>query len=335
MSFQTPGGPAAKRRRVEAANATLRKPFRSPLISRRQQSQVQSSPGFSPEKIQNSPNGGGVASRASAAASAAGVRTPATPAHAGGPRPEPSAAVAASSPLANSNRPNPSLGAVDTGGARNVVLARRHRLTVGDSKPSSPDGSPDGDRDGDGVRDGDANNDPSLLLQRIDASQREMQAHTRAMQKQLELVRQARRIEQQQQQQQQQRDSTSSSRAKRGAGGTADLTELVGKWKEASRLAAEELFELIKSRVEGMGGARAWRESRKRQLWFGGFADGDGDGEAGEVREGEECDEGDEGRNDEEGGEEQVGFTMLMMLKSLNIEPDVLGYDPVEDKWKG
>lgn len=26
-------------------------------------------------------------------------------------------------------------------------------------------------------------------------------------------------------------------------------------------------------------------------------------------------------------------FTMMMMLKSLNIEPEVLGYDPVEDKW--
>jgi len=25
---------------------------------------------------------------------------------------------------------------------------------------------------------------------------------------------------------------------------------------------------------------------------------------------------------------------MLMMLKSLNIDPDVLGYDPVEDKWR-
>jgi hypothetical protein len=27
-------------------------------------------------------------------------------------------------------------------------------------------------------------------------------------------------------------------------------------------------------------------------------------------------------------------FTMLMMLKSLNIDPHVLGYDPVEDKWE-
>lgn len=25
---------------------------------------------------------------------------------------------------------------------------------------------------------------------------------------------------------------------------------------------------------------------------------------------------------------------MLMMLKSLNIDPDVLGYDAVEDKWR-
>ncbi|KXX76706.1 Swi5-dependent recombination DNA repair protein 1, partial [Madurella mycetomatis] len=186
------------------------------------------------------------------------------------------------------------------------------------------------DGDGGGVLD-DGSDD---LLRQIGASQREMQAHTRAMQKQLEIVRQARRIEQQQQQQQQQHAPTSSSQAGRGAGGGGDLTELVGKWKGASRLAAEELFELIKGRVEGMGGAKAWRETRKRQLRFGGVADGDGD--RGEVGGAEECNEVDEedgaGLEDEEEGD--VGFTMLMMLKSLNIEPEVLGYDPVEDKWK-
>jgi hypothetical protein len=26
-------------------------------------------------------------------------------------------------------------------------------------------------------------------------------------------------------------------------------------------------------------------------------------------------------------------FTMHMMLKSLNIDPEVVGYDPVEDTW--
>ena len=27
-------------------------------------------------------------------------------------------------------------------------------------------------------------------------------------------------------------------------------------------------------------------------------------------------------------------FTMLMMLRSLNIDPDILGYDATEDKWQ-
>ncbi|KAK3905813.1 hypothetical protein C8A05DRAFT_30370 [Staphylotrichum tortipilum] len=31
---------------------------------------------------------------------------------------------------------------------------------------------------------------------------------------------------------------------------------------------------------------------------------------------------------------EELEFTMLMMLKSLNIDPDVLGYDAVEERWR-
>ena len=27
-------------------------------------------------------------------------------------------------------------------------------------------------------------------------------------------------------------------------------------------------------------------------------------------------------------------FTMHMMLKSLNIDPKTIGYDPAEDKWR-
>lgn len=65
---------------------------------------------------------------------------------------------------------------------------------------------------------------------------------------QVELVRQAARIE-----------KSSESNEK--------LEELVRKWKGACRLAAEELFELIRVRVDSMGGGDAWRETRRNQFW--------------------------------------------------------------------
>ena len=108
-------------------------------------------------------------------------------------------------------------------------------------------------------------------------------------------------------------------------------------------MAAEELFELVKGRVESMGGGEAWRRSRRRN----GYDDhevGEGrglkrmrdiDDEEHEEGEGEvEGDEeGREGQGKEGEGDEE-GFTMLMMLRSLNIEPELLGWDEGEEKWK-
>ncbi|KAL2156920.1 hypothetical protein VTH06DRAFT_2320 [Thermothelomyces fergusii] len=58
---------------------------------------------------------------------------------------------------------------------------------------------------------------------------------------------------------------------------------------------------------------------------------GGGDAVGEEGREGSY-----EGEEEEEVKEEDAEseFTMAVMLKSLNIEPDVLGYDPIEDKWR-
>ena len=67
--------------------------------------------------------------------------------------------------------------------------------------------------------------------------------------------------------------------------------------KGASRLAAEERFELIRGRVEGRGGARAWRESRRRQR-EGFHSDGE---EEGQRKEGDEHEKGKgEGLNEDE-----------------------------------
>jgi Swi5-dependent recombination DNA repair protein 1 len=196
-------------------------------------------------------------------------------------------------------------------------------------------------------------------------------AKMREMEADLEVVRQAARIERR-------------SEAKRpGEDIDAELRELTERWRLASRQAAEDVYDLIRARVEGMGGAKAWRESMKRQQEF--FR-GMNDAEEAEAREKSKrkreenyeqgCYEEDDGCDvdqlrdaerdeDEDGkgsrdhgdsGEESVrsscmhlhpshwlrtffanteqGFTMLMMLKSLNIDPDILGYDPAEDKWR-
>jgi hypothetical protein len=81
------------------------------------------------------------------------------------------------------------------------------------------------------------------------------------------------------------------------------LEELVRRWKGACRLAAEELFDLIKDRVEGMGGGDAWRETRRNQLRRG-WEDG---GEEGKRAEGVDEREELEGReeDDREGEEER------------------------------
>ncbi|KAM7191799.1 hypothetical protein V8F20_009162 [Naviculisporaceae sp. PSN 640] len=160
------------------------------------------------------------------------------------------------------------------------------------------------------------------------AANKELQAHMSEIRKQLDIARQARRIQEK--------------------GSIQELEALIEKWKGASRQAAEDLFELIKQRVDSMGGGKAWRDSRRRQQQgWSGFGDDEDykrqmknkrDGDYDEYGEGTEGDEeheddgeDDEGNNEEE---EDMGFTMAMMLQSLNIEPEVLGWDPGEEKWR-
>jgi hypothetical protein len=89
-----------------------------------------------------------------------------------------------------------------------------------------------------------------------------------------------------------------------------ELEQLVQKWKGACRIAAEELFELIRGRVDSMGGGAAWRETRTRNAWFEEEtaqermrreAGGEGADEREELEGLEEIDESDDGteQNDE------------------------------------
>lgn len=51
-----------------------------------------------------------------------------------------------------------------------------------------------------------------------------------------------------------------------------ELEELIQKWREASRAAADEVFPTVRDRVNKMGGVGAWREKEQRQReWKSGF----------------------------------------------------------------
>ncbi|MCJ1311053.1 hypothetical protein MMC25_004723 [Agyrium rufum] len=139
-----------------------------------------------------------------------------------------------------------------------------------------------------------------------------------------------------------------------------ELHRLVTLWKKASQQAAEELFAGCKDRVNRMGGVGAWMEkSRERERgggWAGGWEDVreakkggaddsedvDGDGEEVGKAEKEEMDEmqeerergeSNEIRKEEDKWDEDGGFTMDMMLRSLGIETTIVGFDVEGQRW--
>ncbi|PGH28161.1 hypothetical protein AJ80_00051 [Polytolypa hystricis UAMH7299] len=124
----------------------------------------------------------------------------------------------------------------------------------------------------------------------------------------------------------------------------SDLEALIGKWKLVAREAVEELFGVAKESVEKMGGVKGWRESvrrgvRARNMYWDERADGYGaiEGQEGEGEGREEVErrrgEGEGEGGEDGGGDDDEGFTMEMMLKSLNIELHLLGYDKVNQQW--
>jgi len=198
--------PAAKRRRVDAANETLKKPFRSPMVKRPQ-----------PQE--------GIDIAASSPA------TPAPAAH----RRERIELTRLSTPskIPGGRRFGPALSA-SVGSFGTPSRPAPNRGT--DQKfGSSLDGLSDKDTE---------------FLNKLSRRKKEAELKTREVEKEMELVRQAARI--------QSGKETSNE----------ELEKLVGKWKGACRTAAEELFELIRGRVDSMGGGAAWRETRQQNPWF-------------------------------------------------------------------
>jgi Swi5-dependent recombination DNA repair protein 1 len=143
----------------------------------------------------------------------------------------------------------------------------------------------------------------------------------------------------------------------------ADLVELCEKWRFASRQAAEELYAQVRERVNRMGGPRAWKESQKRkeeeQMEYEQEErdklmeqddDEDSEDEDGKPKHKAEkrdlyAEYGDpeteneksqrvgsvKNLNEKPGDEDE--FTMGMMLSTLNVEVDVIGYDRERQTW--
>ncbi|KFY41173.1 hypothetical protein V494_03181 [Pseudogymnoascus sp. VKM F-4513 (FW-928)] len=125
-----------------------------------------------------------------------------------------------------------------------------------------------------------------------------------------------------------------------------ELLRLTERWKSASRQAAEELFGSAKDKINRMGGPQAWKEMQEKQQEFqnefnSGFAPGEMDGcdgmsdteiganieiETQNEREARGGNDASEDLNDKE-------FTMSMMLRSLNIELEVIGYNKEYEMW--
>ncbi|OAA62030.1 hypothetical protein SPI_04889 [Niveomyces insectorum RCEF 264] len=136
----------------------------------------------------------------------------------------------------------------------------------------------------------------------------------------------------------------SSSRGSTSAAGTDDLPGLISRWREAARRAAEEVFELVSARVAQAGGVRAWKAmmAQSSAAWGQDASDNAEAARRGRRRTGddERRDDGDDNEpaeaeeEAEEQDEEDEEFTMGMMLASLHVGPELLGYDETEERWK-
>ncbi|KAI6250623.1 Swi5-dependent recombination DNA repair protein 1 [Erysiphe necator] len=135
-----------------------------------------------------------------------------------------------------------------------------------------------------------------------------------------------------------------------------ELSELITKWTLASRQAAEELFSKVQDRVNRMGGPRAWKEMERRRLEnFRQWDQDDTQNINSSNDNKKEWMENSMERRDiyaeysidpeteiersqrhesiEEFPGEEDDFTMAMMLKTMNIDLKVIGYDRFQQQW--
>ncbi|KAL2796119.1 hypothetical protein BJX66DRAFT_146478 [Aspergillus keveii] len=167
-------------------------------------------------------------------------------------------------------------------------------------------------------------------IQDLQKEQRALQSRLAALRSELDTVQQALRIE-------------SSSRDE-------DLETLIVKWKKVSQDAAEEVFTGAQERISRMGGVKGWREKMRNadnrweqeemESWFGNVdAEAlDYDADEVEARRAEMREEAEkkarmEQKKREAEANESEEFTMDMMLKTLNIDLKLIGYDKAGQRW--
>lgn len=213
--------PAAKRRRVDAANATLKKPFHSPVIRRPDAHQAgqQGTPGPRQTSIE-----------AITTSAQDGNYSPSSPSAPARPPPPPSTIRPARSLGALRQTPKrPSSPLFRTplhtsAGDRAVGGVLKRLRSTAEIAASDHDGK---DRPG------------GAFLELVRAHRHTVQdAAVKDLNRKLETVRQARRIE------------DASERARPGEEVDQELRDLIVKWKGASRTAADELFDSVKERVD-------------------------------------------------------------------------------------
>lgn len=117
------------------------------------------------------------------------------------------------------------------------------------------------------------------------------------------------------------------------------LLELIETWRTASRAVAEEVFVGTRERVQRMGGVGAWKDrEREQKEWRKKWDEEDRKAESKGAEEDEEHEEmegaGEEEEVDSKGNDDD-SFTMDMMLRTLNIDLKLIGYDKDAQRWDG
>lgn len=196
--------PAAKRRRVDAANATLRKPFHSPLLRRQPAAGESSTPG-STSKTPEANSG---------KRSFEEVYSPSSPSAA--KQPQPARPARLQENLRRSRPASPLKGPI----APPAPQATQRKISSQVDAQASP---------------GDDN--PFLTLAHAHRTAGR-DAIVRDLDRRLDIARQAGEIE------------AASERSRPGEAVDQELRDLVVKWRGAGRVAAEELFETVKERVD-------------------------------------------------------------------------------------
>ncbi|KAF3913951.1 hypothetical protein ABW21_db0206802 [Orbilia brochopaga] len=124
------------------------------------------------------------------------------------------------------------------------------------------------------------------------------------------------------------------------------LEELITKWRAAAQAAADHMFSSVEQRVARMGGVSAYREMQNRRSGGGwGFSEDPEDGLTEDQKEArrqamyeagfDEVSQLEKQQNETNTAKDNNNdqFTMDMMLGSLNIDLDIMGYDKNLQRW--